>query len=224
MVQNATIFKQAGYSDEDSAKLAKLGAEYQNIADSEITAQEAGSFLVSQMKAYNLDADEAVGILDQLNEVSNNYAVSSSDIATGLTKSASAMANLGNSSEETIGLLTAGTEQLTGQAGKVAKGLQTIGINISQLAQKSDTLTISVGGQKKQIELLDKQTGDMLSTYDVLKQISKYWDDMTDSEKTAVAASQAGKMSCSYRFNLLERCLYTSAKLWWIPKDFNTKL
>jgi TP901 family phage tail tape measure protein len=192
MVQNATIFKQAGYSDEDSAKLAQLAAMYQNVADSEISAQEAGSFIVSQMKAYNLTADNAITILDQLNRVSNEYAVSSSDIATGLTKGASAMSALGNSSQETIGLLTAGAEQLTGQSSKVIKGLQTIGINLANAAKKSDTLSISVRGAQKEIQLFG-ENGDILSTYDILKQIAGYWGDMTDAEKTAIASAEAGK-------------------------------
>ena len=54
--------------------------EYQNVADAEISAQEAGDYVVSQMKAYRLTADQAEGEIDQLNEVSNNFAVSSSDI------------------------------------------------------------------------------------------------------------------------------------------------
>lgn len=193
MVQNATKMKQAGYSDEDSAKLATLASKYQNVADSEISASEASAFLVSQMKAYNLNADQATTILDQLNEVSNNYSVSSSDIATGLTKSASALANLGNSSAETIGLLTAGTEQLTGQASKVGKGLQSIGINLANTAKKSKTLDIAVGDSTKTIQLYSKKTGDMLSTFDILKQISKYWDDMTYKQKVNLATAQAGK-------------------------------
>jgi len=45
--------------------------EYQNVADAEISAQEAGDYVVSQMKAYGLTADQAEGAIDQLNEVDN---------------------------------------------------------------------------------------------------------------------------------------------------------
>jgi len=87
-------------------RLTKL--EYQNVADKEVSAETASNFLVSQMKAYNLTATQATSILDQLTNVSNLYAVSTSDVATGLTKSAAAMSSLGNTSAETIGLVTAG--------------------------------------------------------------------------------------------------------------------
>ena len=193
MVQNATIFKQAGYSDEDSATLARVGALYQNVADSEVSASDAGAFLVSQMKAWNLTADQAESVVSALNEVSNKYAVSNTDLAAGLTKSSSAMSSLGNTSSQTIGLITAGTEQLTGQAAKVGKGLQIIGINLSNMAKKSKTLGISVGGATKEIKLYNDTTGDILSTFDILKQVSQYWGDMSKAEQTAVGYTQAGK-------------------------------
>ena len=69
MVENATIFKQAGYSEDDAAVLSKIAAEYQNIADSEVSASDAGAFVVSQMKAWKLTADQAESAVDQVNEV-----------------------------------------------------------------------------------------------------------------------------------------------------------
>ena len=108
MVQNATIFAQGGYSSEDAETLARVAALYQNVADSTVDASTASAFIISQMKAYNIEAKDAEGIVDKLNEVSNDYSVSNTDLATGLTKSASALSNLGNTQSQVIGLLTAG--------------------------------------------------------------------------------------------------------------------
>lgn len=193
MTQNATIFKQAGYSDDDAATLARVASLYQNVADSEVSAQEAGQFIVSQLKAYGLAASDAASIVDKLNAVSNNYSVSNSDLAIGLTKSAAALQTLGNTQDEVMGLLTAGTEQLTGQASKVGKGLQTIGINIAQVATEAEELSYEVGNTTKTISLLDEATGDMRSTFDVLSDIAKDWDNMTDAQQTAISNALAGK-------------------------------
>ena len=193
MVQNATIFKQAGYSDDDAATLARVSSLYQNVADSEVSAQEAGQFVVSQLKAYGLAASDAASIVDKLNAVSNNYSVSNSDLAIGLTKSAAALQTLGNTQDEVMGLLTAGTEQLTGQASKVGKGLQTIGINIAKVATEAGELSYEVGNTTKTISLLDEATGDMRSTFDVLSDIAKDWDNMTDAQQTAISDALAGK-------------------------------
>ena len=193
MTQNATIFKQAGYSDNDAATLARVASLYQNVADSEVSAQEAGQFIVSQLKAYGLAASDAASIVDKLNAVSNNYSVSNSDLAIGLTKSAAALQTLGNTQDEVMGLLTAGTEQLTGQASKVGKGLQTIGINIAQVATEAGELSYEVGNTTKTISLLDETTGDMRSTFDVLSDIAKDWNNMTDAQQTAISNALAGK-------------------------------
>lgn len=193
MTQNATIFKQAGYSDDDAATLARVASLYQNVADSEVSAQEAGQFVVSQLKAYGLAASDAASIVDKLNAVSNNYSVSNSDLAIGLTKSAAALQTLGNTQDEVMGLLTAGTEQLTGQASKVGKGLQTIGINIAQVATEAGELSYEVGNTTKIISLLDEATGDMRSTFDVLSDIAKDWNSMTDAQQTAISNALAGK-------------------------------
>ena len=80
MVEAATQFRKSGYSDEDSAKLASIAEKYRNIADEEIDAGEAASFIIAQMKAFNIEAGQAEHIIDAVNEVANNFSVSSADL------------------------------------------------------------------------------------------------------------------------------------------------
>lgn len=76
---------------------------YQNVADSEMTAGDSAGFITSQMKAFNISAGDAQHIIDATNEVSNDYAVSSTDVSTALSKTSSAMGAMGNTFEQTIG-------------------------------------------------------------------------------------------------------------------------
>lgn len=69
MVEAATNFKKAGYSEEDSAMLAKVSSLYQNIADEQLTAGESADFIISQMKAFNVEASDAESIINKVNEV-----------------------------------------------------------------------------------------------------------------------------------------------------------
>ena len=72
MLQSATEFSKAGFTPEESAKLAQVASLYQNIADAEIYAGEAASFITSQIKAYKdygVEASNATQIIDKLNEV-----------------------------------------------------------------------------------------------------------------------------------------------------------
>ena len=69
MVDAATEFKKSDFNDDDSAELARIASLYQNIADEELDAGEAANFIISQMKAFNLTADDAMHIIDSVNEV-----------------------------------------------------------------------------------------------------------------------------------------------------------
>ena len=194
MVSSSTEFVKSGYSEEDAAQLARISELFRNIADDEMSTGDSAGFIISQLKAFGNETETfALHVTDAINNVSNNMAVSSSDISTALSKTSSAMGALGNSFEETIALVTSGTEVMHGQASKVARGLRTIGNNIANLAQESDVLEITVGGITKQISLLDSQTGDMKNTFEILEDIyTSGWNEMSNTEKQALAISLAG--------------------------------
>lgn len=101
----ATGWLKAGYSEEDAAKLAKYSSLLQNTADEELSAADATSILVSQLKAYHMEADEAIKVTDIINKVSAEQAVSSADISKGLQQASSSMATFGNTIEQTTALM-----------------------------------------------------------------------------------------------------------------------
>lgn len=105
MVEASTEFKKSGYSDEESLELAKIASLYQNVADEQMSAGQASNFIIAQMKAFNIEAQDSIHIVDAINEVSNNYAVSSADLANNLGNVSSTMAAGKTSYEETLGLV-----------------------------------------------------------------------------------------------------------------------
>ena len=119
MIQGATEFKKAGFSNEDSAILAQVASYYQNTADEVLSASEATSVLVSMMKAFKIEAKDAIHITDAINQVSQDFAVSSGDIGKGLTQAGASLSTYGNTFEQTIGLVTAGTEIFQGKSQQV---------------------------------------------------------------------------------------------------------
>lgn len=193
MIEAATEFKKSGYGDEQALQLATIASLYQNIADSQLSAGDASGYIISQMKAFNLTADDAINIIDKTNAVSNAFAVSSTDISSALTKSASSLATYGNTIDETIALVTAGTEVMTGQAGKIGRGLRSAGANIVKMATSAGDLTFSINGATKSIDLFDKETGKMKNTYAVLSEVASGWDEMSAAEQAALALQLGGK-------------------------------
>ena len=199
MVQAATLFKQAGYSDDDSAQLAKAATMLQNISDEEISAADASSFIISQLKAFSTElgavgdvGDQTMKVMDSLNEVSNNYAVSSSDLEDGLQNVSATMASGGNTMEQTIGMLTAMVE-ITRSANKSSRGLRQIVSRLTQtLNEDSKTgkaLTDTYEGLGIAIKGSD---GQIRSTYDILKDLSKQWDGLSKNQQQYIALTSAG--------------------------------
>lgn len=124
MVDAATMFRKSGFTDQDAAQLATIATMYQNIADTEVSASQAAASIVSQIQAFGRGAIEPIHIIDAYNEVANNFAVGTNDLSRALELSAAGMATYGNTFEEVIGLVTAGTEIMVGRSAQVARGKQ----------------------------------------------------------------------------------------------------
>lgn len=131
VIEATTEFAKAGYDENTALELGKIALMYTNIADEAVNAGDAANFIIAQLKAFNIEATDAMHVIDAVNEVANKFAVSSADIANNLGSSSAVMANAGNSFEQMIGLLTAGTE-ITRSATKVSNGLKTITLRLQE--------------------------------------------------------------------------------------------
>lgn len=192
MIQAATEFKKSGFNEQDSMKLGKIASMYQNVADQELTAGEAANFIVSQMKAYNMEAKDAEHIIDAVNEVSNNFAVSSADIATNIGKASAAMSTGNVTYEQSIGLLTAMTE-ITRNGAKGARGLISIQSRYNQIVDESSSTGKKLTAWYKEHNIAIKdQNGQLRSFYDVGKDVAEIWDTLSDNEKRYYLNTQAG--------------------------------
>lgn len=192
MVDAATSFKKAGYSEEDSAQLALVASLYQNIADEALTAGESANFIISQMKAFNLTAADSEHIVNAVNEISNNMAVSSADLATNIGKASAALAVGNNTYEESLSLM-AGIVEITRSGAKAARGLVSVQSRLNQTIDESSSTgkALTKWYADHNIAILD-QTGQLRSLYDVLTDVAKIWPDLTTNEKDYYLNQQAG--------------------------------
>ena len=204
MVDAATSFKKAGYSEEDSAQLALVASLYQNIADEALTAGEAADFIISQMKAFNLTAADSEHIVNAVNEISNNMAVSSADLATNIGKASAALAVGNNTYEESLSLM-AGIVEITRNGAKAARGLVSVQSRLNQTVDESSSTgqALTKWYSDHNIAILD-QTGQLRSLYDVLTDVAKIWPDLTTNEKDYYLNQQAGKFVPQIKANMRE--------------------
>ena len=185
-------FRKSGFGDEDAANLALVATMYQNVADESISAADSAGFIIAQMKAFNIEAENATHIIDAVNAVSNNYAVSSSDLANNLGKVSAALTVGGNSFEQTLGMMTAITE-ITRNASTAARGLVSVQSRFNQIIDETSST-----GQKltdfynKHGIAIKDQNGQLRNLYDVLKDTADIWDTLDENEQKYFLNIQAG--------------------------------
>ena len=69
MISAASQFRKSGFNDEDAAILAKVAAQYQNVADTAVSAEDAAASITSQIRAFGEDVSFATHVIDAYNEV-----------------------------------------------------------------------------------------------------------------------------------------------------------
>lgn len=196
-------YARLGHSLEESTELAKSSVVLKNVSEYE-SISEATEALTAMTQAYQeLDSME---ITDKLNNIGNNYSISTEDLATGLQKSASVLSLMGNSFDEAAALITAGNATLQ-DVDSVSAGLRTISLRIvgTEEAKKEleglgeDTTDYVVQTAAKQraiimdytavasnggkgVDILD-ENGNYKNTYDILLQIAEVYKEIQEEDQ-----------------------------------------
>lgn len=200
-IQNSTAdFMRLGETLEQAAKSAEVANILLNVSEFE-SIDEATESLVSMSAAFN-DLDK-IDIVDKLNLIGNNFAISTDGLATALQNSASALKTAQNDIDESIALATA-ANAVVQDTDKVGAGLRTIALRItgteaakeelaelgedvddfvvtttSKLNEQVKSLTKTVG--KDGISLLD-DNGNYRSTYEILQDIADVWEQIAEED------------------------------------------
>lgn len=204
VVSSTADWARLGYSMEDAANLAESTSVLMNV--SEFTSiNNATSALISTMQAFGYAAKDSMHVVDIMNEIGNNYAVSSDGIATALQDSASSLMAANNSYQEAVALVAA-ANKVVQDPNSVGSALRTIslrlrGTSVDELESAGEDTTGVVTSKSKlrsKIKTLSgvdilTDTGAYKSTYEILLEISKVWDHMSDIDQAALLEIIAGK-------------------------------
>ena len=106
VVSSTADWARLGYSLEDAHQLAESTSVLLNVSEFQ-SIEDATSALTSTLQAFGYTAEESMNVVDVLNEVGNNFAISSDGIATALQDSASSLMAANNSYEEAVALIAA---------------------------------------------------------------------------------------------------------------------
>lgn len=214
VVSSTADWARLGYTIQEAHKLAESTQILMNV--SEFTdVNQATDSLISSIQAFKYTAEESMGVVDILNTIGNNYAISTADLAQSLTKSSSALVAANGTLEEAVAL-TAAANTTVQDADVVGTALKTTsmrlrGTDISTMEEEGIetdgyTSKSKLRGKIKAIAGVDilTETGDYKSTYQILSEIAKVWKDISDIDQAALLELLAGKRSGSVMAAILQ--------------------
>ena len=106
VISSTADWSRLGYNLDDAKKLSDVTTLLQKVGDN-MTQESSSQGLISTLKGFKMEADEASKVVDVVNEVANTEPIDTAGIFDGLTRSASSMKAANNTFEETVALITA---------------------------------------------------------------------------------------------------------------------
>ena len=204
LVTSTADWKRLGYTDEDSEELARVAALMANVGDGIDNATTASSYLISTMQGFGLVADDAEHLLDCMNQIANTEPVSMEDLGIIMQKSSAAMSAAGNTYQETLAMASAlnGVLQDSESSGTF---LKTLSMYLRASKTDAENAGIATDGmassvselrsELKQLAGVDimKNDNTFKSTYQIMKELSEVWKDLSDTTQANITELISGK-------------------------------
>ena len=204
IVEQTAEWTKLGYSLDEAEELAKLSSVYANVAD--VTDSTAVSDMVSTMKAFSLETEDAVTIIDSMNQLGNQFATDAASLGEGLSRAASSMNVAGSDLYETLAMLTGGAE-ITQNAAEFGNFLKVASMRIRGMAGELESLGEEVDDSVESISKVQTQIlnlthgkvnifddqGEFRNYYEIMKEIADVMDDLTSTEQASLTELLFGK-------------------------------
>lgn len=213
IIESTASWVRLGFEANTANQLAEITAMYQHVTD--LDNDTAVKNLVTAYKGYQeellnvSDGDSAKAVTrvaDVYDKLGNEFAVTAADVGEGLRRSASSLEMAGNSFEEAAGMST-GITEVTQNAEQAGTSLNVVSLRLrgmkGQLEEIGEEVDENVESiSKMQTHILNlthgkvnifKDNGEFKSTYQIFKEISQIWNDLTDTSRADLLETIAGK-------------------------------
>ena len=203
LVEQTANWAKLGFNIDESAKLSEISSIYANVGEVDDTT--AVSDIVTAMKSFNIEAKDSITIVDSLNKLGNEFATDSASLGEGLAKSASALSLAGNDIHKTLAMITGGTE-ITQDASEMGNATKVMSMRIrgmkGELEQLGEEYENIESISKIQTQILNQtqgsvnifdDAGNFRATYDIINDIAKVWDKISQTDQADLLETIAGK-------------------------------
>lgn len=198
MTNAALVFAQQGFNLKDSQQLAELSTKLANASQQD-TATTSDQ-ITAYMNAYGLDKnlETLADAMDSWAEVANVSAADVAELAQASQKAASTASTVGVTMDQLNGQI-ATIESVTREAPEqIGNGLKTLYARFSDL-KAGNTLDdgITLGKVTEQLQKFGVQVldgdGQLKAVGDIMEELMDVWQELSQTQKAAVAQVVAGK-------------------------------
>lgn len=195
VIDATTTFSRAGYDLNESNELAKAALVMTNIGADITSTADAASYMISFLQAYNIEAQDAMSVIDKLYNVSNLEPIDFGNIVEGLRTVGGTLAQSGTSIEESMALITGGFATLR-DVSSVSSGLIMISQRLRGVSEDGEEVEGLVPKLEKEFKRfgisLRDQDGELRSTFDILNDLSGVWGNLSSMWKQKLGSDIAG--------------------------------
>lgn len=211
IMSSTETWSRLGYSLNDALSLAQTTAQFSNVGN--ISVDDATTSMTAILKAYSSDTsnvgEQATKIADILSKVGKEYAISASELGEALKAGGASLEAANNTLEQSVALMAAGNAAVQ-DSSKVGNALKTTSMRIrgataelSDAGEEVDEFCESTAKMQKTIkglsgvDILEADGQTFRSTYDILLDISKVWNKISDVNQASLLEALGGKRNAT---------------------------
>lgn len=193
---SAVEWLRQGNTIEETGELVKASTTLSVIGA--MDASDATTALTASLNGYNMEAQDAMKIVDQLTTLDLKYATSSGDIANALSRVASSASAAGVPLERMEAIITVTADQTQQAAETIGRAWNSVIQRINKISAGKDVSDtgkslndVDKALQKVGISLRD-ENGIIKSSSDLLDEVAAKWETWNRNEQSQIATAIAG--------------------------------
>ena len=173
----------------DIAQVSSMGGFVGNIGEEEMV-----KYMSVPLQAFKKDMLDAKDIVNAMNEVSNNNAVTIDDLGMAYERAAQTASISGESFSELTGLIAGANANTMAGGEKIGTALKSVDLNFNKISTGITKADVERGDFFKGIGVnLKGSNGELRSTYDIIKDLAGVWDNLNSDQKGQAQLYAAGK-------------------------------
>ena len=195
IAEGAVDWLRQGYDTADAQELVRASTILSRLAL--IDNAEATEYLTSALKGYKLEAQDAMGIIDQMTSIDLKSATSASDLAEAMSRTANMARTTGFEMNELLGVIATVSEVTQNSASTIGNSVKTILSRMSNVKAGLDDFEgealndVEKTLNRVGIALRDNQ-GNWYDFYNVLDEVASRWDEFSDIQKSQITTALGG--------------------------------